>query len=60
VLATWAGHAGAGAREQAQATFERQYAGLAGARIAMAPAARHFVMLDDPAWFQAQLAPFLR
>lgn len=60
VLATWAGHPGAGAREQAQATFERQYAGLAGARIAMAPTARHFVMLDDPAWFQAEVAPFLR
>jgi len=40
--------------------FAAQYAGLRGARLAIADRARHFVMLDDPAFLFSELDTFLR
>jgi pimeloyl-ACP methyl ester carboxylesterase len=37
----------------------QQYAALRGARLVAADAAKHFVMLDDPAFLFAQLDSFL-
>jgi N-formylmaleamate deformylase len=45
--------------EATRAIYVRQYRDLGGMRIAMAAGARHFIMLDDPAWFDATLAAFL-
>jgi pimeloyl-ACP methyl ester carboxylesterase len=40
-------------------TFEDQYAGLPRMHFAITDAARHFIMLDQPAWFFQQLDEFL-
>lgn len=40
-------------------TFEDQYAGLPHMHFAITDAARHFIMLDQPAWFFQQLDEFL-
>jgi pimeloyl-ACP methyl ester carboxylesterase len=39
--------------------FAQQYARLRRMHFALSDSARHFVMFDDPAWFFAQLDPFL-
>jgi pimeloyl-ACP methyl ester carboxylesterase len=36
-----------------------QYADLKGVKIVRAPKARHFIMLDDPEFFMAQVKAFL-
>jgi pimeloyl-ACP methyl ester carboxylesterase len=66
VLGTWAGlHeqlAGYGKdipREGFVQTFREQFAGLPKLHFAMAERSRHFIMLDDPDWFFAQLDGFL-
>ncbi len=41
-----------------QAAYERQYARLPGHRLVVAARARHFIMLDDAAFFFAQLDDF--
>ena len=41
-------------------TFEEQYQGLRTLHFAMADTDRHFIMLDDPQWFFAQVDGFLR
>ena len=40
--------------------FRAQYTKLAGVEIAMAETARHFVMLDDPAFLFARMDAFLQ
>jgi N-formylmaleamate deformylase len=40
-------------------TFEDQYAQLPHLHFVMCDTARHFIMFDDPAWFDAQLDAFL-
>ena len=40
--------------------FEEQYQGLPKLNFAMADTARHFIMLDDPQWFFAQVDGFLK
>jgi hypothetical protein len=42
-----------------RAIYERQYKTLGGVRIDMSPAGRHFIMLDDPAWFEKTLEAFV-
>lgn len=66
LIGTWSG-----LRDQAQTygaqvtraqvidTFARQFATLPQLHFALAETARHFVMLDDPEWFFAQLDAFL-
>jgi N-formylmaleamate deformylase len=58
VVGTYLGNPGA-TRDGTEAVFRAQYAPLAGAQIALADRARHFVMLDDPAWMWAQLDALL-
>jgi pimeloyl-ACP methyl ester carboxylesterase len=66
VLGTWAGlhdqlqkYGMALSRSDVQMTFEAQFGKLARLHFAMAEAARHFVMFDDPQWFFAQVDSFL-
>ena len=59
VLGSWAAYKDVSTLEASRAIYVRQYADLAGVRIDMAPTARHFIMLDDPAWFDATLDAFL-
>ena len=51
VLGTWAGYPGA-TKGDVQETFEAQYRGLHHVQIVMAGQERHFIMLDNPAWFE--------
>jgi pimeloyl-ACP methyl ester carboxylesterase len=60
VLGSADGSQDAGVQAAARAVYERQYKALAGVHIAMSPAGRHFIMLDDPAWFEATLEDFIR
>ena len=46
-------------REAFVQTFEQQFAKLPRIHFAMAEKSRHFIMLDDPQWFFAQLDAFL-
>ncbi len=60
VLGTWIAYGtDAAMRAQVEKSFESQYARLKGVRIVLADHARHFIMLDDPNWFYAQLDAFL-
>lgn len=60
VMGSWIAYKDQSTQSETRAVYERQYKSLAGVRIAMSPAGRHFIMLDDPAWFEATLAAFLR
>ncbi len=60
VMGAWAAYTDTSTLEATRAVYARQYRGLDGVRIEMAPTARHFIMLDDPAWFDATLDAFLR
>ena len=46
--------------EATRAIYARQYKTLAGVQVAMSPAGRHFIMLDDPGWFEMTLAAFVQ
>ena len=60
VLGTWVGLQGYGVtKDSATAEFKEQYAGVKNLDFAMADKARHFVMWDDPAWFNTQVDGFL-
>lgn len=45
VYGSWVAY---GPREQIQATYEREYAGLEGVQIRLSDHGRHFLMYDDP------------
>lgn len=45
--------------EQTDALFAREYAGVSGARLIRVPDANHFIMLDQPERFAAELRSFL-
>ena len=57
VVATWAGWGTE--RDPTIERFRAQYAGLAGAQLVVNDTARHFVMLDEPAWWFGELDRFL-
>ena len=59
VMGSWVADKDVGTLEATRAVYERQYKALAGVRVAMSPAGRHFIMLDDPAWFEATLEAFI-
>ncbi|MGA7256159.1 MAG: alpha/beta hydrolase [Terracidiphilus sp.] len=60
VLGTWVGLQSYGVtKDAATAEFKAQYAGVKDLDFAMADKARHFVMWDDPAWFNTQVDGFL-
>jgi len=60
VMGSWVAYKGQATEDETRAVYERQYRSLAGVRIAMSPAGRHFIMLDDPTWFAATLTEFIR
>lgn len=47
-------------RAQVVATFASQFQALGPLHFALSETARHFIMLDDPAWFFARLDAFLK
>ena len=59
VLMTWIAYQDYTTREQVGHNYQSQYAQLKHSRLVMADHARHFIMLDDPAWFYGQLDAFL-
>jgi N-formylmaleamate deformylase len=60
VIGTWIGLKAYGVTEQAATDlFHQQYAGVSHFQFVMAPTARHFVMWDDPEWFNQQVDAFL-
>ncbi len=59
VLGTWIAYEKYATQEQILGTFQLQYKNLKGARIEMAPTARHFIMYDQPEWMQAKIDSFL-
>ncbi len=60
VMGSWIAYKGASTMEATKAIYDRQYASLAGVRVEMSPAGRHFIMLDDPQWFESTLEAFIR
>jgi hypothetical protein len=60
VMGTWIAYKDVATLEETRAVYERQYRTLAGVRIAMSPVRRHFIMLDDPAWFETTLQAFIK
>ena len=60
VMGSGIGYKGVATQEETRAVYERQYRTLAGVQIAMSPAGRHFIMLDDPAWFETTLEAFVK
>jgi N-formylmaleamate deformylase len=59
VMGTYLGGVPAVTREQVLSGFQAQYQQLPGAQIVLSDRARHFVMLDDPAWLWQQLDALL-
>jgi pimeloyl-ACP methyl ester carboxylesterase len=60
VIGTWIGLKNYGATEEAvTGVFKQQYVGVKHLRFVMAQQARHFVMWDDPSWFNTQVDAFL-
>ncbi len=60
VLGSWAAFEPMGGTlEGTRRIFEAQYAGLAGAKIAMSPRGYHFLMWDDADWLVGEVKGFL-
>lgn len=59
VLGTWIAYRDFAPRSAIEATFRDQYKQAPTAKIEMSDTARHFVMLDDPAWMLDRIDRFL-
>jgi pimeloyl-ACP methyl ester carboxylesterase len=60
VIGTWVGLKNYGVTEAEVAQeFHQQYAGVRDLHFVMSDTARHFVMWDDPVWFDRQVDDFL-
>ena len=60
VIGTWVGLKAYGVTEDAAtAVFRQQYSTVKDLKFVMSENARHFVMWDDPAWFNTQVDNFL-
>jgi len=60
VIGTWVGLKEYGVTEESSTQlFHQQYADVNHLQFVMARQARHFVMWDDPAWFNTQVDEFL-
>lgn len=59
VLGTWIAYKDYAPKQAIASIYTTQYAKLAGARVEMADTARHFIMLDDPAWMYDRIDNFL-
>jgi pimeloyl-ACP methyl ester carboxylesterase len=60
VLGTWIAYKQFAPREAIEQNFAMQYARLPGVRVEMAESARHFIMVDDPAWMYDRIDRFLK
>ena len=60
VMGTWIAYKQYAPREAIEATYQQQYAKLAGVKIEMADHARHFIMYDDPNWMFERMDAFLQ
>jgi pimeloyl-ACP methyl ester carboxylesterase len=60
VMGTWVAYKEYAPREAIEATYQRQYAKLAGVKVEMADHARHFIMYDDPNWMFERMDAFLQ
>ena len=60
VMGSWIAYKDVATLEDTRAIYTRQYKTLAGVQVAMSPVGRHFIMLDDPAWFEKTLEAFIR
>lgn len=58
IFGTWAGIPSVTSK-QIESVFDEQYKYLKSKQIVMAGKERHFVMLDNPAWFYSQVDGFL-
>lgn len=60
VLSTWIAYKDYTTREKSVATVEEQFAKLPQQTIRVSDTAKHFLMLDEPKWFFAELDTFLK
>jgi pimeloyl-ACP methyl ester carboxylesterase len=56
---SWIAYQDSTTREQVEHNYQSQYVQLKHRHLVMADHARHFIMLDDPAWFYGQIDDFL-
>jgi pimeloyl-ACP methyl ester carboxylesterase len=59
VLGTWIAYKDYAPKQAIASIYTTQYAKLPGARVEMADNARHFIMVDDPAWMYDRIDNFL-
>jgi pimeloyl-ACP methyl ester carboxylesterase len=59
IIGTWIAYREQMSRQEAEARFRAQYSSLRNYRLVLSDAARHFVMLDDPAGLLAEIDKFL-
>jgi pimeloyl-ACP methyl ester carboxylesterase len=59
VLGTWIAYKDYAPKAAITSTYTTQYAKLPGVKVEMADTARHFIMLDDPAWMYDRIDNFL-
>jgi len=59
VMGSWSAYKDYTTRAKIEDGMRRQYAKLAGVKIAIAETARHFIMWDDPNWMFGQMDSFL-
>ncbi len=60
VLGTWIEFKDFAPKSAVEATFQQQYAGLAGVKIELSDKALHFIMFDDPDWMFDRMDAFLK
>jgi pimeloyl-ACP methyl ester carboxylesterase len=59
VLGSWIAYKAYGTKDMFEQNYRNQYVRLPGAQVALAESARHFIMLDDPAWMYDRIDRFL-
>lgn len=60
VLCSWIGYKDYNTKEATMAIFDKQYAKLKDKKLVMSDTAKHFIMLDEPAWYLEQIDLFLK
>lgn len=60
VLCSWIGYKDFNTKASTMAIFEKQYAKLKDVKFVMSDTAKHFIMLDEPAWYLDQIDSFLK
>jgi pimeloyl-ACP methyl ester carboxylesterase len=60
VLGAWIAYQQYAPKDAIEGMYRAQYANLPGVRVEMADKARHFIMVDDPAWMYDRIDRFLK